>query len=582
MRNAWRVLSQPRILCRVETRRWFAYEDTLAFRLHGPKPLAIVIHPILPDTGRKPLSQILLDAEEAIDLARATRWDILPGPNGEPRGGWDDAALAQAEALEQQRREESSAQLVPEGWHLDRGEEESDDEYDVWEEAWRNEVIRRQWAETCVIKIREINPGTFFGKGKVTELALYVADNPCRFVFVNTTLTPTQTKNLEFVFNNAAVAAESRQRREEGRMDNGRRPPPVQVFDRNRIVLELFQLRAKTPIAKVQVSMARLEHMKTRLTLGTRARLNETLRILQDQVGPFKQVSGYNTEVEVQYHYEIKPFETERILLREAERRFKKALLKEKKTRELHRRGRVGVPTIGIVGYTNVGKTTLMNRLTGADLKERNILFQTLETTFRRVYLPSGNHAIVADSIGFIQQLPHSLFAAYEMTLEELVNCDVLLHVRDISHPHRRMHKETVLQTLESAGVPRAKLETSVIEVWNKIDLLPALDYVPPEAVPICASDGTGVVDLMQVLDAVLMSQVDLHRRTVSFPEAQMKEVLAFLHQHGSIDRESLVVEERAGAGLVSIDATLPSSAWRRWRSEFAGLLPPPSAVQPQ
>jgi len=313
--------------------------------------------------------------------------------------------------------------------------------------------------------------------------------------------------------------------------------------------------------------------MKTRLTVGTRAKLAEALQALHEQIGPFREVQSPSGVV-VQHHYEEKPFETERVLLRIAERRLKKMLDKEKKTRILHRKGREGVPLIGLVGYTNVGKTTLMNRLTGSKLKERDIFFQTLETTMRRVHLPSGNHAIVADSIGFLQDLPHGLFAAFEATLEELANCDILIHVRDMSHPQSLMQKEAVLQALEGAGVPREKIEASMVEVWNKIDLLPSLDYVPPEAIPICAADGTGVSDLLCVVDAVIGAQLSRQRRTVRFPESQMSQVLDFLRRYGTVDGETLSVQEHEGSSVVCIDAVLPAAAWKHWGAKFRNLLP--------
>ncbi|CAE7845762.1 hflX, partial [Symbiodinium necroappetens] len=175
-------------------------------------------------------------------------------------------------------------------------------------------------------------------------------------------------------------------------------------------------------------------------------------------------VTGFKSDVEIQYHYEATPFETERTLLRIAQARMKKCLETEKRSRKLQRINREGVPTIGIVGYTNAGKTSLMNRLTDAGLRERDLLFQTLDTTMRRVKLPSGGHAIIADSIGFIQHLPHNLFAAFQTTLDEIVSCDVLLHVRDIAHPQRTMQKDIVLKTLRSAGMPESKLQSSVIE----------------------------------------------------------------------------------------------------------------------
>ncbi|CAE8734683.1 unnamed protein product, partial [Polarella glacialis] len=465
--------------------RGFSYEDTLAFRLHGPKPMACVIHPVVSGPGAgwgKPWPQILWDAEEALGLARANRWDIQPGPNGDPQGGWDHEALEAAEEQDMRRRLASGAFSAPEGWHLDRGDAESDDEYDIQEAAWKNGKVKQQWAETCILKVRHIDPNTFFGKGKIKELALYFAENPCDFVFVNTTLTPSQSRNLEMVFNNAVAASDAASRREEGRATpKGKCLPSVEVIDRNRLVLEIFHLRADSPQAKVQVGLARLEYLKTRLTLGTKARLRETLKILHEHVGPFREVTGFKNDVDVQHHYEVKPFETERVLLRIAENRLKRMLASEKRSKAMRRVNRDGVPTIGIVGYTNAGKTTLMNQLTDADFKERDLLFQTLDTVMRKVKLPSGGHAIIADSIGFIQHLPHNLFAAFQSTFEEIVNCDVLIHVRDISHPQRTMQKDIVLRTLRSAGMSEDKLQSAVIEVWNKIDLMKSMDFVPPE-----------------------------------------------------------------------------------------------------
>ncbi|CAE8590368.1 unnamed protein product [Polarella glacialis] len=257
-------------------------------------------------------------------------------------------------------------------------------------------------------------------------------------------------------------------------------------------------------------------------------------------------------------------------------------LASEKRSKAMRRVNRDGVPTIGIVGYTNAGKTTLMNQLTDADFKERDLLFQTLDTVMRKVKLPSGGHAIIADSIGFIQHLPHNLFAAFQSTFEEIVNCDVLIHVRDISHPQRTMQKDIVLRTLRSAGMSEDKLQSAVIEVWNKIDLMKSMDFVPPEAVPICAADGTGVPGLLAVLDIVIGAQVDKQRRTVTFPQARMSQALSFLRKYGAVDEETLTIDEEieeeagiagsrssGGDPSVSIEAVLSAVGWKRWTHEF-------------
>eukprot|EP00929_Paragymnodinium_shiwhaense_P029010 TRINITY_DN16721_c0_g1_i1.p1 TRINITY_DN16721_c0_g1~~TRINITY_DN16721_c0_g1_i1.p1 ORF type:complete len:315 (-),score=59.77 TRINITY_DN16721_c0_g1_i1:74-1018(-) len=283
--------------------RTFAYEDTFAFRVHGPKPLALVIHPVLPSEIRKPIPEVLWDAEEALGLARANRWDLLPGPN-EPRGGWDHETLAQVEEQELRRRAASGAWNVPEGFHRDRGEEEDDDEFDVNEVAWKNGIVKRQWAETCILRVRQIEPRTFFGEGKIKELALHVANNPPDVVFVNTNLTPSQNMQLETVFRNGVAAGIAKKRRAEGRAPRFGLPE-IEVYDRTRLVLDIFQNRASTPQAKVQVGLAKLEFMKTRLTMGTDAKLKETFQMLQEFVGPYHSIAQRTLDGAItQYHYE--------------------------------------------------------------------------------------------------------------------------------------------------------------------------------------------------------------------------------------------------------------------------------------
>lgn len=549
--------------------------------MNGPKPFAVVIHPMVALGGRsdKPWDTVLHDAEEALGLARALRWDILPGPH-EPKNGWNEDAMIEAEEREQIRRLSSGAHLVPEGWHLDRGGDESDDEFDVHEEAWKSPTVRRQYAESCVVKIRRLDPRTYFGKGKVSELALYIAKNPCDYIFINTTLTPSQSRNLETVFNNSVLAADAKLRRDQRRLEFDKNIPSVEIIDRNRIILEIFRLRASTPTAKLQVRMARLEYMKSRLTLGTQARLRGMLQVLHDEIGPFKETTIRHTGVDVQYHYESEPFETERKLLRVFESRLKRQMQKEERSKEAQRSGRLGVPTIGIVGYTNVGKTTLMNALTGSELKERDLLFQTLDTTLRRLRLPSGRHAVIADSIGFIQNFPNLMSASFSLTLKEFTNCDVILHVRDISHPQRMMHKDVVLRSLREAGVSEEKLESSVIEVWNKVDLLPSMDYVPPEAVPVCAKDGLGVQDLRQVIDTVVSAQIG-NRRKVSFPETHLQLAIDFFKRYGvagAMESLEMIQVEDEGENknkndepkdvLMSMEAVLPPAIWKRWPVE--------------
>ena len=269
--------------------------------------------------------------------------------------------------------------------------------------------------------------GFLFGSGKIKELAAIFEEHEVELVLINGPVTPVQQRNLE-------------------------RDWKVKILDRTGLILEIFSDRARTREGVLQVDMAALSYQRTRLV--------RAWTHLERQRGGLGFVGGPG-ETQI---------EADRRAIDEQIGRIKKQLTKVVKTRELHRasRAKVPYPVVALVGYTNAGKSTLFNRLTGAEVFVKDMLFATLDPTMRAVTLPSGREIILSDTVGFISDLPTQLVAAFRATLEEVLDADLILHVRDISHSETKEQAQDVngiLTELGVEGIPE-------IEVWNKIDLL--------------------------------------------------------------------------------------------------------------
>ncbi|MCQ2507890.1 MAG: GTPase HflX [Dorea sp.] len=328
------------------------------------------------------------------------------------------------------------------------------------------ELAQTAGAETVgrVIQSREqIHPGTYIGKGKIEELRNLIWETDATGVICDDELSPAQMKNLQ-------------DQLEE-----------VKVMDRTLIILDIFAARASTSEGKIQVELAQLGYRATRLTgfgtamsrlgggIGTRGpgekKLEIDRRLIKSRIGQL------NRELkEVERHREV--------------------------TREQRERSRL--PVIAIVGYTNAGKSTLLNHLTGADILAEDKLFATLDPTTRAKKLPSGQEVLFTDTVGFIRKLPHHLIKAFRSTLEEAKYADMILHVVDISNPQMDEHMYTVYETLEKLEVK----DKPIITVFNKIDRIGEevilRDFHADYTVRISAKTGKGVADLLDTIEAVL------------------------------------------------------------------------------
>jgi GTP-binding protein HflX len=351
-----------------------------------------------------------------------------------------------------------------------------------------------------VVPLRKVDAGKLFGKGKIEEIRERIEAAEVELVLVDGPVSPVQQRNLEKVWK-------------------------VKLLDRTGLILEIFSDRAATREGVLQVEMAALNYQRTRLV--------RAWTHLERQRGGLGFVGGPG-ETQI---------EADRRAIDEQLVRLRRQLDKVVKTRALHRasRAKVPYPIVALVGYTNAGKSTLFNRLTGAEVMAKDMLFATLDPTMRSLVLPDGPEIILSDTVGFISDLPTELVAAFRATLEEVLAADLVLHVRDISHAETEEQAHDVLEILHSLGVAK---ETRIIEVWNKIDLMPpegaeamrARAERDEDVLAISATEGEGLERLQSVVAEALQGAVREEELTLSFAEGRKR---AWLFE------QDLVQEER-------------------------------------
>jgi len=365
-------------------------------------------------------------------------------------------------------------------------------------------------AET--VPLARPRPSTLLGSGKVEEVALLVAECQAGLVIIDHAVTPIQQRNLEKAWG-------------------------CKVLDRTGLILEIFGERALTREGRLQVELAHLTYQKSRLV--------RSWTHLERQRGGFGFLGGPG-EAQI---------ETDRRLIEERIEAIRRDLAGVVKTRALHRAGRARVPypVVAIVGYTNAGKSTLFNRLTGASVTARDQVFETLDPTMREVKLASGRRIIISDTVGFISDLPTTLVAAFRATLEEVVAADLILHVRDISHPETEAQRRDVDAVLADLGIDAAAAEAPILEVCNKADRLDptgrgeaeramARSERPP--VLISALTGEGVAALLVAIDARFGARDEV--LSLEIPPRAGR-LLSWLH-----DNAEVLAQETAENGAVT------------------------------
>jgi GTPase len=330
------------------------------------------------------------------------------------------------------------------------------------------------------VTLSETKPATLLGSGLVAQLGSRVEESDIGLLIIDHALTPVQQRNLEKAWN-------------------------AKVIDRTGLILEIFGRRAKTKEGVLQVELAHLNYQ--------RGRLVRSWTHLERQRGGGGFMGGPG-ETQI---------ETDRRLLQDRIDRLKAELEQVMRTRKLHRakRQKVPYPVVALAGYTNAGKSTLFNKLTGAEVAAQDMLFATLDPTLRRLKLPNGGICIVSDTVGFISNLPTQLVAAFRATLEEVVEADLILHVRDISDADTVAQASDVNKVFGELGID-GKHDERVVEVWNKIDLVPEADRVErlrylraasgdlQSVVTISATTGEGLSNLLQLVERRVANKSDI------------------------------------------------------------------------
>ncbi len=366
-----------------------------------------------------------------------------------------------------------------------------------------------------LIRLRTVKPATLIGQGVLERLRPCFVEKGVELLVVDASLSPIQQRNLEKFLQ-------------------------IKVIDRTALILEIFGERAQTNEGKLQVELAHLSYQRSRLV--------RSWTHLERQRGGAGFLGGPGeTQIEL-----------DRRIIDDKILRIKKDLDKVRQTRQIQRssRQKVPYPVVALVGYTNAGKSSLFNQLSAGHVLAKDMLFATLDPAMRRLKLPSGRIVILSDTVGFISDLPHELIMAFRATLEEVLQADIIIHVRDASNPNAKEQKQDVLKVLENLGLQHIETANKYIEVLNKVALLSAEDRgkLPSGTMALSALTGEGTANLLSLLDERLAAGYKVLEFSV--PAADGK-IISWLHQNAEI----ISARSLADKMVLKVRISAPSAA---------------------
>ncbi|MDH5556664.1 MAG: GTPase HflX [Alphaproteobacteria bacterium] len=385
------------------------------------------------------------------------------------------------------------------------------------------EAIELDVVHAETVRTKKVRPSTFLGKGAVDQFTDLIEAQEIGVVIVDTALAPIQQRNLERAWN-------------------------TKVIDRTGLILEIFGARARTHEGRLQVELAALNYQRSRLV--------RSWTHLERQRGGAGFLGGPGES----------QLEIDRRLIGDRITRLRRELDEVKRTRTLHRaaRKRVPYPVVALVGYTNAGKSTLFNRLTNSAVMAQDMLFATLDPTMRSLELPSGRNIVLSDTVGFISELPTQLVAAFQATLEEVLEADLIVHVRDIASPDSEAQKSDVEDVLAELGLEAAR----PIEALNKLDVLDAEERSvvenrttrDPDSIALSALAGAGCGDLLEAIDRRLSENRHVVNLDIDLSDGA---ALAWLYSHGEVlERQDEGMETHLVVALDAVDEA-------RFRNQF-------------
>lgn len=348
-----------------------------------------------------------------------------------------------------------------------------------------------------IVNLRAIKPATYFSKGFIERFLETIEEKEIELLIVDTSITPIQQRNLE-------------------------KELKIKVIDRTALILEIFGERAKTKEGVLQVELAHLSYQRSRLV--------RSWTHLERQRGGAGFLGGPGeTQIEL-----------DRRIIDDKIVKIKKELEKVIKTRELQRsaRKKVPYPIVALVGYTNAGKSSIFNKLSNADVFAKDLLFATLDPTMRKIKLLSGREIILSDTVGFISDLPHELVLSFRATLEEVLEADLIVHVRDISNLNTKAQKADVLLVLDSLGLKHIENDKKYIEVLNKADLLPNKLGFSSKQLITSALTGEGLDELLKCIDERLSADFTEQRLKI---EASDGKLISWIHKNSEVISSKLL-----------------------------------------